>query len=105
MGFSKRNEFAPRRFVSVCKRGVFAVVHDFALIQSRKKRKKTKLGSGMLIKQNSDTFMGGNCQNCFASLLKRVYSKRREFAPFGSKFFPFRVDPFEEWGWCAGKQK
>ena len=27
---------------------------------------------------------------------KRVYSKRKEFAPMGSKFFPFRVDPFSE---------
>ena len=26
-------------------------------------------------------------------VLKRVYSKREEFAPMGSKFFPFRVDP------------
>ena len=30
-------------------------------------------------------------------LLKRVYSKRKEFAPKGSKFFPFRVDLFSEW--------
>ena len=29
-------------------------------------------------------------------LLKRVFSKRKEFAPRGSKFFPFRVDPFSE---------
>ena len=27
---------------------------------------------------------------------KEVYSKRKEFAPRGSKFFPFRVDPFED---------
>ena len=26
----------------------------------------------------------------------RVYFKRKEFAPKGSKFFPFRVDPFSE---------
>ena len=25
---------------------------------------------------------------------KGVYSKREEFAPKGSKFFPFRADPF-----------
>ena len=31
---------------------------------------------------------------------KEVYSKRKEFAPTGSKFFPFRVDPFSE-----GRQK
>ena len=35
---------------------------------------------------------------CFAflhhkPLLERVYSKRKEFAPKGSTFFPFRVDP------------
>ena len=32
----------------------------------------------------------------FASLLKRVYSERKEFAPLGSKFFPFRIDPFQK---------
>ena len=31
------------------------------------------------------------------------YSKRKEFAPVGSKFFPFRVDPFSKGAWCAGK--
>ena len=30
------------------------------------------------------------------SLLKRTYSKRKEFAPKESKFFIFRVDPFPE---------
>ena len=29
-------------------------------------------------------------------LLKGVYSKRKEFAPKGSKFFPFRVDLISE---------
>ena len=38
------------------------------------------------------------CDFLFASkhtkaLLKRVYFKRKEFAPKGSKFFPFTVDP------------
>ena len=33
-----------------------------------------------------------------------LYSKRKEFAPFGSKFFSFRVDPFSERDWYAGKQ-
>ena len=28
--------------------------------------------------------------------LKGFYSKRKEFAPTGSKFFPFTVDPFSE---------
>ena len=27
---------------------------------------------------------------------KMVYSKWKEFAPTGSKFFPFKVDPFSE---------
>ena len=27
---------------------------------------------------------------------KGVYSKRKEFAPLGSKFFPFRIDCFSE---------
>ena len=27
---------------------------------------------------------------------KGVYSKRKEFAPKGSKFFPFRVEPFSK---------
>ena len=35
---------------------------------------------------------------------KGVYSKRKEFAPKGSKFFPFREDIFSEGAWCAGKQ-
>ena len=35
---------------------------------------------------------------------KRVSSKRKEFAPTGSKFFPFRVDTFPEGVSCAGKQ-
>ena len=34
---------------------------------------------------------------CFVSIPKNgVYSLRKEFAPKGSKFFPFRVDPFSE---------
>ena len=35
---------------------------------------------------------------------KRVYSKRKEFAPLGSKFFPFREGPFSEGTWYAEKQ-
>ena len=31
---------------------------------------------------------------CTNPLLKGVFSKMKEFAPTGSKFFPFRVDPF-----------
>ena len=32
----------------------------------------------------------------FAFLLKKVYSKRKEFAPTRSKFFPFREDLFQK---------
>ena len=32
----------------------------------------------------------------FAQFSKGVYCKRKEFAPKGSKFFPFRVDFFPE---------
>ena len=32
----------------------------------------------------------------FSPCAKGVYSKRKEFAPTGSKFFPFRVDPFQK---------
>ena len=35
---------------------------------------------------------------------KVVYSERKEFAPFGSKFFSFRVDPICEGAWCAVEQ-
>ena len=33
---------------------------------------------------------------CMPTPKKGVYSKKKEFAPTGSKFFPFRVDPFSE---------
>ena len=36
------------------------------------------------------------CQNNFTSLQKSVYSKRKEFAPRGSKFFPLSVDSFSK---------
>ena len=36
---------------------------------------------------------------------KGFYTKRKEFAPKGSKFFPVRVDPISEGTWCAGKQR
>ena len=48
-------------------------------------------------KGNRNSFRGGNfVETIFATLLKRGYSKRKDFAPLGSKFFPFRVDPFSE---------
>ena len=41
------------------------------------------------------TFRGGNCQIWFAFLQKRP-TLRKEFAPVGSKLFPFRIDPISE---------
>ena len=35
---------------------------------------------------------------------KDVYSKRKEFAPTGSKFFPFRADPFSDGAWSIQMQ-
>ena len=32
------------------------------------------------------------------ALLKGICSNRKEFVHFGSKFFPYRVDPFSEGG-------
>ena len=40
----------------------------------------------------------------FAPFYRGVFSKRKEFAPHGSKFFPSRVDPFLEGNWGTGKQ-
>ena len=43
------------------------------------------------------TFKGINSVKLFyPSLVKRVCFKRKEFAPSGSKFFPFREDLFSE---------
>ena len=56
----------------------------------------------------SDTTAVTSCLLFYATSLswKGVYSKRKEFAPFWSKFFPFRVDHFLggklEWGEGGG---
>ena len=48
--------------------------------------------------RNSYTFKGSNYdRNCFPPFWKGVYSKKKEFAPGGSKFFLFNVDPFQKW--------
>ena len=48
---------------------------------------------GYCLKAAGYTFKGGNSVNfIFAPFRKGVYSKRKEFAPSGRKFFPFRVD-------------
>ena len=51
-----------------------------------------------------DTFREGNSTKIVLTHLKRIYSKRKEFAPNGSKFFPFRVDPISKGVWCTEKQ-
>ena len=40
----------------------------------------------------------------FVLFFKGIYSIRKEFAPRGSKFFPYSVDPFSERNWHAVKQ-
>ena len=42
------------------------------------------------LKGESIHLQGGNLSNWFASILNGVYSKTKEFAPFGSKFFPLK---------------
>ena len=41
-------------------------------------------------------------ENCY--LLNRGLLYKEEFAPSGSKFFPYRVDPFTEGDWFVRKQ-
>ena len=48
-----------------------------------------------------DTLSGAeNLSKLLSPFWKGIFSKRKEFAPNGSKFFPFRVDPFSEENWC-----
>ena len=58
------------------------------------------LSHNFIIRGNKATLF-----SCFATFLKEVYFKRKEFAPYGSKFFPFSVDPFSEGTQFAGKQR
>ena len=56
-------------------------------------------------KWNGYTSRGGNSVKLFLPpFWKGVYFNRKEFAPHGSKFFPFRVDPFSDRTWLAEKQ-
>ena len=41
----------------------------------------------------------------FVPFLKGVFSKRKEFAPVGSKFFPFRGDTFQKYKVWESKQE
>ena len=53
-------------------------------------------------KGNGYIFSRGNSvKNILTPFRKGVYSKRKEFAPLGSKFFPFGVDLFQKRFWCA----
>ena len=42
--------------------------------------------------------------NCVCLPSKKRSTLKKEFAPNGSKFLPFRVDHFLEGDWYAGKQ-
>ena len=56
-------------------------------------------------KGNCYTFMEGNSvKDILPSFGKEVYSKRKEFAPSGGKFFSLRVYSFSEGDWCTGEQ-
>ena len=57
------------------------------------------------LKGNWYTFREATLSKCFAFHPNRGYTKRKEFAPIGSKFFPFRVDPFLEGPCYAWKAK
>ena len=55
--------------------------------------------------KNGYAFKKGNSVDIvLPTFWKGVNSKRKELAPKGSQFFPFRVDPSSEGAWCAGKQ-
>ena len=54
-----------------------------------------------IFKRNRYNFKGGGWEATLSKLIlppsrKGVYSKRKEFAPIGSNFFPFKVDPFQK---------
>ena len=46
-------------------------------------------------------WLGNSVQTVFVHFRKWIWYKRKEFASQGSKFFPFRADPFSEGAWCA----
>ena len=49
-----------------------------------------------------ETIIGTSCLlTCIpVPFWKGIYSKRKEFVPIVSKFFPFRIDPFSEGNKC-----
>ena len=65
------------------------------LTKKKKKKKKEKyssLTSYVIFKLDCRRIVGN--LGC-TSAVNVVYSRREEFAPLGSKFFPSRVDPFQ----------
>ena len=48
---------------------------------------------------------GNSVKLVLPPIKKGAYPKRKEFAPTGSKFFPFRVDPFSERVLCIQETK
>ena len=57
------------------------------------------------IKGKGYTFRGDNSVKIvFVPFCKEVYSIRKEFAPRGSKFFPYREDPLKECVWHSGNK-
>ena len=51
-------------------------------------------------KGNGYTIKAGNSfKVVYTTLLKGVFSEMKEFAPLGSKFFPFRADLLSEGTW------
>ena len=64
---------------------------------TKKKKKKKKKTTRNCVKGDWYTCRTGNyVKICVYSFLQKVYSKRKEFAPIGSRFFPLRVDVFSE---------
>ena len=64
-----------------------------------------QLHGSVTFKERETTFVTHICHpNTPNPFWKGIYSKRKEFAPRGSKFFPFREDPFRresKWFWLS----
>ena len=52
-----------------------------------------------------DTLSELGIRKLFCLPSEKVHPKRKEFAPIGSTFFSFTVEPFLEGVWCAGEKK
>ena len=69
--------------------------------QKKKKKKKKKNSEHVIfalgtLKGTDKLSRDTTRSKVFVSFLKRVYSIRNKFGPFGSKVFSFRVDRFSE---------